>query len=62
MRILLATALVGQGQTPNSGQELVTAAASTTNWSSASALSSLFKDKARVTRFLNEIYSALSFR
>src|SRR4051794_7615856 len=52
---LFATAIFGQEQSRNHGQELVTAAASATNWSSASALNSLFKDRARVKRFLNEV-------
>ena len=52
---LFATAIFGQGQAQNSEQELMTPAARMTNWSSASALNSLFKDKARVRRFLNEV-------
>ena len=52
---VFATAVFRQGQTQNNGQELMTAAASATNWSSARALNSLFNDKARVKRFLNEV-------
>src|SRR3954469_2581408 len=52
---LFATTVFAQGQTRNRGQELVTPAASATNWSSASALNSLFNDKSRVKRFVNEV-------
>jgi hypothetical protein len=51
--LLLATPVLGdvQGQ----GREPVSRAASRVNWTSASALNALFKDKASVKRFLNEI-------
>jgi hypothetical protein len=45
----------GQGQTQNRDQEPVVPAARSINWSSASALKALFKDKAGVKRFLNEV-------
>jgi hypothetical protein len=52
---LFATAVFGQGQTQNLDQEPVVPAARSINWSSASALKALFKDKAGVKRFLNEV-------
>lgn len=52
---LFATVVFGQGQTQNRDRELVTPAARSINWSSASALNALFKDKASVKRFLNEV-------
>jgi hypothetical protein len=51
---LVATATVFAHR-QNRGQELVTPTARTINWSSASALNSLFKDKGRVRQFLNEV-------
>jgi|SRR6266542_1111406 len=53
--LVTTAAVFGQEHTQNRAQELVTPAARTTNWSSASALNALFKDKARVKRFLNEV-------
>ena len=52
---LFATAIFGQGQTQDRGQHPMTPAARSANWSSASALSALFKDKATLKRFLNEV-------
>lgn len=56
---LFATpAVFGQGQTQNREREPVTPAARSANWTSASALNGLFKDKAVVKRFLNEVNNA----
>lgn len=53
--LFVTPAVFGQGQTQNRNQEPVTPAARSINWRSASALKALFKDKAGVKRFLNEV-------
>ena len=52
---LFVTPAFGQEQVQNRDRELVTPAARSINWSSASALNALFKDNGTVKRFMNEV-------